>query len=298
MQTSCTGGKEDALVSPAARIARRPVLAYYVVTFATSWGALLLVVGGPGALPGRPEQIARLMPLAVLALIAGPGLAGVAVTAAVSGAAGLRELGARLVRWRVDARWYAVALLVAPLTTIAILLVLSSRSAALVPPLVTSAHRGPLLLLALGTLLVGGLPEELGWTGFAIPRLRRRHGALATGIIIGVLWGAWHFPMNVWVSGALAGSLPPVLFVPPYLCAGVAQLTAYRVLMVWVYERTGSLLVATLMHGSLIASTAIPVLAPPATGIGFLAWFAASGAALWIVAGAVAAGTLTRRDPG
>jgi D-alanyl-D-alanine carboxypeptidase len=56
------------------------------------------------------------------------------------------------------------------------------------------------------------------------------------------------------------------------------EVTAYRILMVWVYDRTESLLLATLMHGSLIASTAMPILVPPVTGGGFLTWFFASAA--------------------
>jgi len=57
---------------------------------------------------------------------------------------------------------------------------------------------------------------------------------------------------------------------------------------VWIYDRTGSLLVATLMHGSLVASTAMPILVPPATGAAFLTWFLVSAAVLWGVVAAVA----------
>ena len=68
-----------------------------------------------------------------------------------------------------------------------------------------------LLLIGLVVGLVTGIFEELGWTGFAIPRLRLRYGVLTTGLIVGVLWGAWHF-LIFWeatLSGALpAGPLP------------------------------------------------------------------------------------------
>ena len=67
----------------------------------------------------------------------------------------------------------------------------------------------------------------------------------------------------------------------------MAQLTAYRVLMVWVYDRTGSLIMATLMHGSLTAST-IFIFTPVATGISFLIYTSALAGAMWIVVAAVA----------
>jgi membrane protease YdiL (CAAX protease family) len=69
--------------------------------------------------------------------------------------------------------------------------------------------------------------------------------------------------------------------------AAVAQLTAYRVLLVWVYDRTGSLLVVTLMHASLTAST-IFIFRPLATGASFLTYVWVFAAALWVVVAAVA----------
>jgi hypothetical protein len=82
--------------------------------------------------------------------------------------------------------------------------------------------------------------------------MRLRHGVLTTGLIVGLLCGAWHFPL--FSGGEISGALPAALFVPAQL---FSFLPAYRVLMVWVYDRTGSLLVAMLMHVSLTASTLI-----------------------------------------
>jgi hypothetical protein len=90
--------------------------------------------------------------------------------------------------------------------------------------------------------LLAGFFEELGWTGFAIPRLRLR---FATGL----LWGAWHFPL--FREGDGFSGMPPLALLVVQL---FAWLPAYRVLMVWVYERTGSLLVAMLMQANLSAS--------------------------------------------
>jgi hypothetical protein len=73
------------MTSIKAFIRNHPVLAYYILTFAISWGCILLVIGGPGGIPGTPEQFARLLPFAILALLAGPSLAGLLLTGLVSG---------------------------------------------------------------------------------------------------------------------------------------------------------------------------------------------------------------------
>ena len=106
-------------------IKKHPVVAYYALVFAISWGGILLIVGGPGGIPGSSEQVETLMPLVLLALFAGPSVAGILTTGLVSGGAGLRELLSRLLRWRVRARWYAAALLPAPLIVTTVLLALS-----------------------------------------------------------------------------------------------------------------------------------------------------------------------------
>jgi hypothetical protein len=74
---------------------------------------------------------------------------------------------------------------------------------------------------------------------------------------------------------------------PVSIFSAIAQLTAYRVLMVWLYDRTGSLLLVTLMHGSLTAST-IFIFRPEATGLAFLTYGWVFTAALWVLVGAVA----------
>jgi membrane protease YdiL (CAAX protease family) len=224
--------------------------------------------------------------------MAGPSVAGLLLTGLVSKCAGLRDLLARLCRWRVGVRWYAVALLVSPFLGTAVCFALSSRFSEF--PIVTTDDKTSLLLQAIAAALVGGLLEELGWTGFAVPRLKRQHGVFATGVIAGVLWGAWHFLVNFWYSGAISAGVPLPRFLTLYFLTGVAQLTAYRVLMVWVYDRTESLLVAVLMHASLIVSTT-PILLPAMTGVAFLTWFIVLTVASWVVVLAVAASELSQQ---
>jgi len=115
-----------------------------------------------------------------------------------------------------------------------------------------------------------------------------RHGVLGTGLIVGVLWGVFHWPVNGWAGVTLSGALSVAISLPlQLLFFTVAGLTAYRVLMVWVYERTGeSMLVAMLMHASLTASMII--LSPQVTGVAYVTYNLVLTAALWLVVAAVA----------
>jgi uncharacterized protein len=283
-------------------IKRRPVLSYYAMVFAISWGGILLVVGlGPGGIPATKEQVGALMPFMLLALFAGPSVAGILMTGLVYRRAGFRNLLTRMTRWQVGARWYAVAILTAPLLVTATLLALSLTSPEFLPSIFTSDEKVRLLLFGIGWGLVGGgLLEELGWTGFAVPTLlRQRHGVLATGLFVGVLWGLWHFLISFWASGTSSGALSLAGFLPAVLFY-VGSLPAYRVLMVWVYDRTGeSMLVAMLMHTSFSASMLIQQ--PPGLAlVPGLAWNLVLAAALWVVIGGVAlaqGGHLSRQPP-
>jgi membrane protease YdiL (CAAX protease family) len=265
-------------------IKRRPVLTYYVLTFVFSWGGVLLVVWRAG-FPGNSEQVEKLFPIALVANQAGPMLAGILCSALVYGRAGLREFRSRLLRWRVGGRWYAVALLTTPLVVIPTLFALSRLSPVFLPALVTTEDKTPLLLLGLVGGILGGI-EELGWTGFAVPELRRRYGILTTGLIVGVLWAVWHLFLTSWASGDASGALSLSLLMPPLLFY-VGVLPAYRVLMVWVYDRTESLLVAMLMHASLTASTVV-ILMPMARGASLTTYYLVLTVVVWAVVAAVA----------
>ena len=282
-------------------IKAHPILSYYTVVFAISWGGVLLLVGGPGAIPGTPQQIDSLIWFVVLTLELGPPVAGLLLTGVVSGRPGYAELFKGLLRWRVGARWYAVALLTAPLVAIAVLFGLSLTSSEYSPAIVTADDKTSVLLVGLITGLLGGFGEELGWTGFATPRLRLQHSVMATGLFMGVLWGVWHFLVTpAWIAGTYAGELPVALFLTlTGVLALVGQLTPYRVLMVWVYDRTGSLLVASLMHASLIG-TSLFILSPAVmTGWVYVTWMLVLSSGFWLVVGGfrMANGQLSLHGP-
>ena len=271
-------------------IERHVVVSYFALTFAISWGGALLIIGRTGRIIARPEEVADLFLPAYLATVAGPTLASLVLTATVGGRAGLRDLLARLLAWRVAARWYAIALVAAPLSVIGTLFALSLFSPEFLPGFLTGngqAMPGGLAMpfgLVVGLGLFNGFVEALGWTGFAIPRMRLRHGVFATGLAVGLLWGAWHFVSNLSLSGGTAGPLPLVVFMPALL---FSFLPPFRVLMVWVYDQTDSLLIAILMHASLDIFWLLST--PPGLGaVALVTWYLAWAAVLWAVVAAIA----------
>jgi hypothetical protein len=114
-----------------------------------------------------------------------------------------------------------------------------------------------------------------------------------SGLLVGLLWGAWHFMSNLFLSGSPSDGIPLALLMPVLL---FSFLPPYRVLMTWVYERTESLLLAMLMHASLnvfwLSSTP-----PGITTPSVITWYLAWGALLWVVVTAVAIGTHGWRSP-
>ena len=179
-------------------------------------------------------------------------------------------------------RWYAVAVLTAPVSTAAALVVLALFSPEFLPAISTSDEKATLVLMWIVGGLMVGFFEELGWTGFAVPRMRRKYAVFTTGLVVGLLWGAWHFLVN-WESDTFSGALPTALL----LARLFSWLPAYRVLMVWVYDRTESLLVVTLMHVSLVATTGI--IDPVLGGARLLIFLLVKAAVLWIIVAAIAA---------
>ena len=265
-------------------VKRHPLLTFYALAFAISWGGVFLISGGLAGFPNTKEEFAGKLPSFIPALLGGPSVAGALLIALVYGKAGFRELLSRLFKWRVAARWYVIALLIAPLVLFGQLLVLSLFSPVFLPGIFLAGDKVSSLVAGIVAGLIVGFFEEFGWTGFATPRLRLRYGVLTTGLIVGVLWGAWHIFLNViYVSRAYSGELPPALFI---IGRGfgdlVGLLPAYRVLMVWVYDRTGSLLMMMLMHASLTASTMLTD-SPAIVGMPMLVYDAVSTVVMWAV---------------
>jgi membrane protease YdiL (CAAX protease family) len=244
--------KENIMMTNNTFIKRQPVLAYFVLTLVISWGSLLLIMGVGGIL-GTTAVPTEREPFLYVGMLLGPSIAGLLLTGLVYGRLGFRELLSRLRRWQVGVGWYVIAILTSPGLLAVALLLLSLFSPAFVPGIRTSSDKVSLLVSGLVAGILVGIFEELGWTGFAIPRLRLRYGILSTGLIVGLVWGLWHMPLFI-ASARASQSVPPILKLAVLL---FSFLPAFRVLMVWVYDRTGSLLVAMLMHMSQTATALI-----------------------------------------
>jgi membrane protease YdiL (CAAX protease family) len=254
-------------------IRRHPVAAYFFLAYAISWLGVAAVLG-PRFLRGEQYEPAAAV-LALLAMLAGPFGAGLGLTAVVDGREGLRALWARMTRWRVGGRWYAVALLLFPALILAVLFLLSR--------LISPQFAPGFLMLGVVYGLLAGFFEETGWMGYAFPKMRARQGALAAALTLGVLWGQWHI-----VADYLGSSHTLGLFWAGHFAAmWLAGMTAVRVLIVWVYANTGSLLLAQLMHASSTGFLVLlsPVLIAPAETL----WYIIYASVLWVVVGIVLA---------
>lgn len=136
----------------------------------------------------------------------GPALAGFVCTGIANGRNGIADLLQRIVAWRVSWKAYLVALGI-PFVLAFLPLVLFSLFGG--PPLrFENLVRLPVVIpFFLAMLAAGGLNEEPGWRGFALPVLRARHGSLVASLMIGIFWGTWHVPLYVMGAPILMASL-------------------------------------------------------------------------------------------
>ena len=255
---------------------RHPVVAYFALAFAIAWGGSL-ITAGPLFLSGAAIELEAdaLQLLGIgLSVLAGPLLAGLAMTALVDGRAGLRRLASGAVRWRVGARWYA-ALLIFPTLLLAASLALAAWAAPELGPIFFAPG------IVMG--LLAGLIEEVGWMGFAYPLMRARQGVLRAAVVLGLLHALWHIVPNFLGSYHGLEGYWLLSFAGSFLF-----IAALRILIVWVYENTQSLLLAQLMHASSTGFYAvlIPTAVAPANWALFTWVYAA---ALTAAAGVVVA---------
>lgn len=203
-------------------------VAFFALAFGITWGLQLPgVLAQRGLLPGDPTAYLPLVALGAL----GPLLAATILSFREGGRAGISRLYAPLLRWRANAGWYLAAL------------ALPGALLSLVLSLLNFAGRqGPVAYLPAASGLLFGwvmsLVEEVGWRGYALPRLRARWGAFAASALIGVFWYLWHIPMFLGLGVPL--ELGPIMIV--YFVGASLFLT-------WIYDGTeGSLLLVVLGH--------------------------------------------------
>lgn len=204
----------------------RPFLAYVVLACGISWllwGSVLLGAGGG----------------VVLVTVGGFGPAVSAGIVVWWSGGSLRSWWRPLLRWRVPARYWIYAL--------GLPVVLFGAANVLVAVLGEEVHldrlgpaiTGWLVWVVIGTPLAG-LQEELGWRGFALGQLQARHAPLKATVVLGLVWGLWHLPFyGIGVLGVALIAFP----------------------LTWLWNRTGSLLLCSVLHAAMAASVRELVLA-------------------------------------
>jgi len=255
-------------------IQRYPVTCYFVLVYSISWGGSL-AIGGPKFLRGEQLGLEDAMLMAPL-MLAGPLIGGIAMSYLIDGPAGLRQLFSPMSRWRIGLRWYVAALLTFPALILAVLGMLSS----LVSPDFSPGF------IAFGILagLLAGFIEEVGWMGFAFPRMQNSLGTWRATISLALLHGVWHAMAGYLAEAGTFGEY----WLPRFIAMWLVAMTAMRILLVWIYSNTGSLLLAQLTHASSTGSLVIfgPEAISPAQGT---LWFAVYAVVLWIPAAIVIA---------
>ncbi len=242
---------------------------YFVSAFTITWSLILLVAAERGFDPAAIQLSDGMLIFGCMLL--GPSASSLGLTALLEGKPGLRALFARMRPQRLGAGWYALICLTIPL--------LSGMILAALAALVAPAYRPELSLARLGMgVVLGGLAgfiEESGWTGFALPRLQARYSPLVSGLVLGLLWATWHGMADWWGNRAAFGSYWFINFIVYW----IIPLSAYRMLMAWMYHHTHSLFAAQLMH---MCYTGTLVAISPALGVTqALLWEALLAAGLW-----------------
>ena len=204
-------------------VAQHDLVLYFILAYVLSWAIWPLVIVNPESSP--------LVPF-------GPLLAAVIVALLAGGWTELRALLGQLLRWRVHPIWYVIALL-GPFVLAAGAAALTVATGAQVPNTAAYTDWLGIAVALLSTIVIVGLFEEVGWRGFALPRLERRLDALWAALVLGIIWAFWHLPELI----SDPGQRPPLQF--------VVWILAQSVILAWLYNSTnGSLPIVIICHAA------------------------------------------------
>ncbi len=210
---------------------RHPVTAFYILAFAISWLGWV-----PQALYAR-RAFPFDNPLFNLLAGAGPTLAAVIVLLRLRDTAGIRRLFGSLLQWKASPGWFVFVFgfwAVTAAVALGIGAVLGSA-----PPALDQFAWGSLVPIFV-MMLFSNVWEEIGWRGFALPRLQERYNDLMIAFIMGILWSLWHLPLMLNPSSPMAGL--------PWAGELIFSL-ALTIIYTWLYLHTGgSLLFVSIFH--------------------------------------------------
>lgn len=235
----------DSAMSVRARVAAHPVAAFFAFAYLYSWLCWAPAALGLG---GAAEAL-------VFVGVWGPAAAGATVTWLLGRS--LRDWIRGMFHWRVPSRWYALALLFPA----AVVAVVSVAFVALGQDLDTDLLGERLALyvpMLIFLTLLGGGNEEWGWRGFALPALLKRRRPVPATLILGSLWALWHLPLLAAqedLSHGLGGFELTLV-----LAATVVNIVGLAFFYTYLYQRTRSVLLTVLLHGSFNAANGTLVL--------------------------------------
>lgn len=219
----------------------------FLVTVFALTGLLLLPAGlaQRGAIAGPPE---RWVPLAILGFWS-PMLAALLVARFARGGGGARDLFRPLGKWRVGAGWFLLAFSLPAVVCAAGMAGYRVLTGTTAGDLISLPHDGQ----RLAAMIMLPLVDQIGWRGFAYPRLAGRYGALAGSLILGVLWGLWHTTKQI-IFNEGAASIPP-----PFM---MLYFVAVTLVFTWIYQHTGGslLLVVVAQMGAYLTDPNAPAL--------------------------------------
>jgi membrane protease YdiL (CAAX protease family) len=227
---------EGALIMSLVR--RHPLITFFVLAYALSWS-----LESPLVFLRDFVTDTQVLVLVILASNV-PSAVAIVLTAVVLGRGVLRKLLGRLLIWRVNPLWYLMVVL-GPVAlaggVVALNAFVGGPALSLGMPLLGAA-----VFLAFSIFPGSALGEEIGWRGYALPRLQAGRSALSASLILAPIWAVWHLPL--WLAGWLQGE---PFRTPPLYAAFVVSAFAMSVILTWVYNSTeGSLLMMVLLHAA------------------------------------------------
>lgn len=223
---------------------KHPLFSYFFLAYAISWILFIpYVLGEWGVLQGD-------FTLLYILHTFGPTLAAIIMTAIIAGKDGVQELRRSIRQWRVPWPWYLFILLGIPVMVFLGIIVQPGALAGFhdLTPLLLVGY--PFYFVA--TFFGGGpLGEEVGWRGFALPRMQKRYGALWGTLLLGVFWSGWHLVDFLTASKGGGQGTGWNLFLTNFPVFTLAVISL-AVIMTWIYNRTGgSIFMAILAHTSI-----------------------------------------------
>jgi membrane protease YdiL (CAAX protease family) len=227
-------------------LTRKPIFTYILFTVIWSFGIWSLMY-----LYIKPGGLNQSAPPFLFAFVViggfGPTLSGIFTTWLLYGREGLSSLWARFTNGRAGLWWLAVLIIPAVTALTPFLRWLAGYA-------VDVSAMLSLLGPGIGLGLTAGLMEEFGWRGFLLPHLLKRYSPFTATLLLGLIWGGlWHGYADYFALGG-RGYISLLLI----MLLGPVLLTAWSLIITWVYENTqGSLLLAYFMHASISSSALI-----------------------------------------